>query len=136
MYTYLEDTNQTEEEIIELFNQIQPLLEQGHSYASAINMINPELTRTNISKKIKEYGETQGYPISNYSRRTQYLNRTPRKGRKNKYGLYRVRLLKKPEYLTGYIWAYQYHENGRLKSITRSDLTELRKKPCISHNEM
>ena len=113
--------------IIELFNQIKPLLEQGHSYASAINMINPELTGTDTSKKIKEYGETQGYPISNYSRRTQYLNRTIRKGRPNKYGLYRVSLVKNPRYLTGYIWAYQYKEDGRLKTISRSDLTELRK---------
>ena len=114
-------------EIVELFNQIKPLLEQGHSYASAINMIDPNIMRTGQSKKIKEYGETQGYPISNYSRRTQYLNRTIRKGRPNKYGLYRVRLLKKPEYLTGYIWAYQYHEDGHLKTITRSNLIELRK---------
>lgn len=114
-------------EIVELFNQIKPLLEQGHSYASAINMINPELTQTDTPKKLKQYGETQGYSPNNYSRRTQYLNRTPRKGKPNKYGLFRVRLVKNPRYLTGYIWLYQYQEEGHTKTLSRSDLTELRK---------
>ena len=116
-----------EQEIIELFNQIKPLLDQGHSYKSAINMIDPNLIKNGQSKQIKEYGETQGYPSNNYNRRTQYLNRTPCKGRKNKYGLYRVGLMKNPRYLTGYLWMYQYRKDGRVKTLSRSDLTELRK---------
>lgn len=122
--TVIEQSSQErEQEIIDLFNKIKPLLDKGHSYSSALKAIDPSLVRSRAIKKVKEYGETQGYPKSNYSRRTQYL--IP-KSRKNKYGLHNVILIKNPMYLSEYIWRYNYYENNKLKTISRPDLRELR----------
>lgn len=124
--TVIEQSSQErEQEIIDLFNKIKPLLDKGHSYSSALKAIDPSLVRSRASKKVKEYGETQGYPKNNFSRRTQYLKTIP-KSRKNKYGLHNVILIKNPRYLSGYIWRYNYYENNKLKTISRPDLRELR----------
>ena len=125
MITVIEQsTQEREQEIIDIFNQIKPLLDEGHSYASALNTIDPSLSRSRLCKKIKDYGKSQGYPQNNFSRRTQYL----KSSRKNKYGLHKVTLSRKPAYLSGYAWLYFYFKNGVLKTISHSDLKELRKK--------
>lgn len=129
MITVIEQsTSEREQEIIDLFNEIKPLLDEGHSYASALNTIDPSLARSRACKKIKDYGETQGYSKDSFSRRTQYLNRNRNPGNKNKYGLHKVTLTRKPAYLCGYAWLYTFFEDEILKTISSSDLKELRRK--------
>lgn len=128
MITVIEQsTQERKQEIIDIFNQIRPLLDEGHSYLSALNTIDPSIARSRQSKEIINYGETQGYSRSNFSRRTQYLNRTNKVGNKNKYGLLNVTLSKNKSYLTGYIWGYKYIQEGIPRTITRTDLIKLRK---------
>lgn len=128
MITVIEQsTSEREQEIIEIFNEIKPLLDEGHSYLSALNAIDPSIARSRQSKEIINYGETQGYSRSNFSRRTQYLNRNRNPGNKNKYGLLNVTLTKNKSYLTGYLWGYHYIQEGIPRTITRTDLIKLRK---------
>ena len=124
-----QSTQEREQEIIDIFNQIKPLLDEGHSYASALNTIDPSLARSRACKKIKDYGETQGYSKNSFLKnRTQYLNRNRNPGNKNKYGLHKVTLTRKRDYLCGYAWLYTFFEDEILKTISHSDLKELRKK--------
>ena len=124
-----QSTQERKQEIIDIFNQIKPLLDNGHSYSSALRAVDPSLARSKLSKEVINYGETQGYSRNNYSRRTQYIAQSRRyRPNKNKYGLLNVSLTKKSSYLTGHIWQYKYYENGELvKTLSRSDLRELRR---------
>lgn len=68
-------TEDLQQETIELFNEIKPLLDQGESYHSAIKKIK-KLTSPNSKlgwyQRLIQYGETQGYPYKEYKRKKNY----------------------------------------------------------------
>ncbi len=69
-------TAEQKKETQQLFKQIQPLLDDGYGYMSALIKIGKVHNNTKNSnyryrwfRELKEYGETQGYPYDEYSGR-------------------------------------------------------------------
>ncbi len=115
-----------EQEAISLFNQIKPLLDEGHSYCSALETIESGLTRNSIYKRVKEYGDTQGYSPKIYSVCAHHLQRGHNHS-KNKWGLLNVSIQTRHSGTTSHHWKYRYFEKEAIKQITRNDLKELRR---------
>ena len=68
-----QSTSEQNEETIQLFNQIRPLLNKGYSYHRAVKEVCNSPPNSNIAyyswyKRLLRYGETQGYPRKNYLR--------------------------------------------------------------------
>ena len=63
-------TKEREEETIELFNEIKPLLDKGYSYSLAVRTVKniPTIYVSNYKwfKEVVKYGETQGYRYGDY----------------------------------------------------------------------
>ena len=65
-------TAEREQETIDLFNKIRPLLDQGYTYNRAIRKVrNITALNTNNAwyRNVIEYGESQGYPKEKYNRK-------------------------------------------------------------------
>lgn len=66
-------TAEREQETIDLFNEIRPLLDSGYSYHSALRKIGKMHQKWNNDaawlRDLRKYGETQGYPFDEYSGR-------------------------------------------------------------------
>ena len=64
------NTREREQEIIDLFESIKPLLDEGYSYNKALRKVK-NLTSVNTNnawyRNVIEYGESQGYSKKDYS---------------------------------------------------------------------
>ena len=63
-------TAEREQEIVDLFNEIKPLLDKGCTYNKALRRVkNLSSLNTNNAwyKNVIKYGESQGYPKEEYS---------------------------------------------------------------------
>lgn len=75
MITVIETTtSERKQEIINLFNEIKPYLDNGYSYMNAlitIGKISPKVRNSAYNygwyKEVVKYGESQGYPYIKYS---------------------------------------------------------------------
>ena len=69
-------TEDCHNETVELFNRIQPLLDNGESYSSACKIV---LGKTSIGTNLAwyqnliKYGESQGYAYKDYFRKDNYV---------------------------------------------------------------
>ena len=65
-------TAERRQETIDLFNEIKPYLDDGYSYTSALIKIGRTQKKNRVYqqawfRELKEYGESQGYPYSEYN---------------------------------------------------------------------
>ena len=76
------NTQEREQEIIDLFEAIKPLLDEGYTYNKALRKVK-NLTSLNTNnawyRNVIEYGESQGYSKKDY---TDYTYRGLRKNDK------------------------------------------------------
>ena len=123
-------TEEREQEIADMFNEIKPLLEEGHTYHRACLVVfGSTFVRSAKYKHVVEYGEKQGYSKKLASLRRRYWKGSPSKpSKKSKYGIVHLGLTKRRFYLTGYSWTYSFVDSdGKQRVIYRGDLLELRK---------
>ena len=66
-------TKEREDETIELFNKVKPLLDKGYSYSLAVrsikNIKNIHVSNYSWFKDLVKYGTSQGYKYTDYQRR-------------------------------------------------------------------
>lgn len=111
-------TDDRNKEIEELFNEMKPYLLEGKTYNQALSIVknsSSTYSHTRWFKELVEYGESQGFPKSNFS----YSDR---------YGLFGVQKVNSEKSLTGVYWVYKYSQEGKLRRIFDNDLCRLREK--------